>query len=195
MKLLIKGMVCNRCIYMLTEEFQKLGMEIAAIRLGEVILKNTGNIVMEEQVIRDMLNKNGFDLLYDKHQKTVDQIKDAVEKGIQEQLHTGESVKFSTWISNELHRDYSSLSALFSSSEGCTLERFIISRKIEKVKDLLSNTDQSLSETANMLGYSSPAHLSNQLKKHTGFTSSYYKRMRHNKTPHIENQIIADNRS
>ncbi|WP_306354122.1 helix-turn-helix domain-containing protein [Flavobacterium sp. '19STA2R22 D10 B1'] len=175
--LLIKGMVCHRCIYVLSEEFPKLGLEISEIRLGEVTLKITGKTI-EEHAIRAMLKKNGFDLLYSKNQKTIDLIKNAVEKGIQEQLNTGEPVKFSTLISNELHKDYDSLSALFSSSEGYTLEKFIISRKIEKIIELLVYTDQSMSEITLNLGYSSPAHLSNQLKKYTGFTSSYYKRIR-----------------
>lgn len=179
MKLLIKGMVCDRCIYVLSKELAKLGLEISDIRLGEVNLKETNEITIEEDAIRAMLQKNGFDLLYYKNQKILDQIKIAVEKGIHEQLNTGEPVKFSTLISNELHKDYDSLSSLFSSLEGYTLEKFIISKKIEKVKSLLVYTDQSLSDIAYALGYSSPAYLSNQLKKYTGLTSSYYKRIRH----------------
>ena len=178
MKLLIKGMVCDRCIYVLSEEFPKLGMEISDIRLGEVILKETNEISIDQQTIRSMLQKNGFDLIYDKRQNIINEIKRAVEKGIREQLDTGEPVKFSILISNELYKDYDSLSSLFSALEGYTLEKFIISRKIDKVKELLIYTDQTLSEIASSLGYSSSAHLSNQLKKHTGFTSSYYKLMR-----------------
>lgn len=178
MKLLIKGMVCDRCIYVLSEELPKLGLEISGIRLGEVILNEMDKII-EEHVIRAMLQKNGFDLLYNKNQKIIDQIKSAVEKGINEQLNTGEPVKFSTLISNELHKDYDSLSSLFSSLEGYTLEKYIISKKIEKVKEFLVYTDQSLSDISYALGYSSPAYLSNQLKKYTGLTSSYYKRIRH----------------
>lgn len=193
LKLLIKGMVCNRCIYVLSEEFPKLDLEILEIRLGEVILKVTDKTIFKEEVVRTMLEKNGFDLLYNKNQKIIDQIKNAVEKGIQEQLDTGEPVKFSLLISNKLNKDYDSVSSLFSSSEGYTLEKFIISRKVEKIKELLVYTDQSMSEIAYSLGYSSPAHLSNQLKKHTGFTSSYYKRVRLDKIviaqeqPHVNN--------
>lgn len=179
MKILIKGMVCDRCIYVLSEELPKLGLEISDIRLGEVTLKETNEIIIEEKVIRVMLQKNGFDLLYCKNQKIIDQIKSAVEKGIHEQLDTGEPVKFSTLISNELNKDYSSLSSLFSSLEGYTLEKFIISKKIEKLKELLVYSDQSLSDITYALGYGSPSYMSNQLKKYTGFSSSYYKRIRH----------------
>jgi AraC-like DNA-binding protein len=159
----------------------KLGLEISDIRLGEVILNETNNLPVEEHVIRAMLQKNGFDLLYCRNQTVIDQVKSAIEKGIHQQLDTGEPVKFSTLISNELHRDYDSLSSLFSSVERCTLEKFIISKKIEKVKELLVYTDQSLSDIAYALNYSSPSYLSNQLKKYTGFTSSYYKQIRRDK--------------
>lgn len=192
MKLLIKGMVCNRCIIVLSQEFPKLGLEISEIRLGEVILKETDTMIMDEQVIRTMLIKNGFDLFYSKNQKIIDHIKKAVEKGIQEQLRTGNPVKFSALLSHQLHKDYDSLSSLFSSSEGCTLEKFIISRKIEKIKELLVYTNQSMSEIAYALGYSSPAHLSNQLKKYTGFTSSHYKQIRLDKIAVIQEQSHPD---
>jgi AraC family transcriptional regulator len=194
LKLLIKGMVCNRCIYVLSEEFVKLGLDVSEIRLGEIILKDTGKKI-EEQVIRTMLKKNGFDLLYSKNQKIINLIKDTVEKGIQEQLDTGEPIKFSTLISNELHKDYDALSFLFSTSEGYTLEKFIISKKIEKVNELLVYTDQSMTEITNSLGYNSPAHLSNQLKKYTGFTSSYYKQIRRDKMAIVQNQLSKNNSS
>ena len=189
MKLLIKGMVCNRCIHVLSEEFPKLGLEISEIRLGEVILKETNKITIEEQIIRAMLQKSGFDLLYSKDQKIIELIKTAVEKGIGEQLETGKTVKFSSFISNELYKEYDSLSALFSSLEGLTLEKFIISKKIEKVIELLVYTDQSLSDIAYSLGYGSPSYLSNQLKKYTGFTSSHYKKIRRDKMT-ITTEII-----
>ncbi len=191
MKLLIKGMVCDRCIYVLSEELPKLGLEISDIRLGEVLLKETEKII-DEQVISTMLHKYGFELFYNKNQKIISQIKSAVENGIKRQLDSGLHVKFSTIIRDELHRDYDSLSALFSSSEGYTLEKFIISKKIENVKEFLVYTDQSLSDIAYALGYSSPAYLSNQLKKYTGFTSSYYKRIRRDKLAVMQDHLQND---
>ena len=79
---------------------------------------------------------------------------------------------------------------LFSSLKGLTLEKFIISKKIEKVIELLVYTDQSLSDIAYALGYGSPAYLSNQLKKYTGFTSSHYKKIRRDKVA-ITTEIIT----
>lgn len=66
-KLLIKGMVCNRCITVLTDEFSKLGLQVSSINLGEVTLKKWDKIAVDEQTIKGVLQKNGFDLLYDKN--------------------------------------------------------------------------------------------------------------------------------
>lgn len=174
-------MVCDRCIYVLADEFPKLGLEISDIRLGAVTLKESDEITVAEETIRAMLVKNGFDLLQNRNHNIIEQIKNAVENGIQKQLDTGEPVKFSVLISDQLNRDYDSMSSLFSSLTGGTLEKFIIARKIEKVKEFLVYTDQSLSDIAYALGYNNPAYLSNQLKKHTGFTSSHFKRIRRDK--------------
>lgn len=188
MTLLIKGMVCNRCIYVLEQEFLNLGLEIIAIELGRVVIKDTANFSVNQEAIKSMLKKNGFELLFTKTEETVEKIKELVEIGIKMQLDNGKPTKFSTLISNKLTKNYDTLSALFSSVEGQTLEKYIILRKIEKIKELLVYTDQSMSEITHTLGYSSPAHLSNQLKKYTGFTSSYYKKIRFDKLAIIEKQ-------
>lgn len=186
MKLLIKGMVCDRCIYVLKDEFLKLGLEVETIVLGEVVLKQ-GIDRIQERYIENMLHTNGFELLYNKEQKVIEQIKCIVEQSIQNRIDTAQAVKFSTLLSKELKKDYDALSSLFSSSEGYTLEKFIISKKIEKVKEFLVYTDLTLSEIAYTLGYSSSAYLSYQLKKYTGFTPSYYKQIKRDK-----NTVISE---
>lgn len=180
-KLLIKGMVCNRCIAVLSEELCRLGLDISSINLGEVILKESVGPRVDEQTLKVVLQKNGFDLLYDKNEQLISQIKLAVERGINEQSETGNPVKFSKLISDEFHKDYDSLSAIFSLTQGITLEKYIISERIEKVKELLVYTDKSLTDIANILGYSSVAYLSRQLKKHTGFDFAHYKKIMRNK--------------
>jgi hypothetical protein len=135
-KLLIKGMVCNRCIAVLSEELAKLGLDISSINLGEVILKENRKDRVDDQSLIVVLQKNGFDLLYDKNEQLISQIKAAVERGIHEQAETGNTVKFSKLISDEFHKDYDSLSAIFSFTQGITLEKYIILKKIEKVKEL-----------------------------------------------------------
>ncbi|WP_316747150.1 AraC family transcriptional regulator [Pedobacter gandavensis] len=180
-KLLIKGMVCSRCFTVLSEELSQLGLDISSINLGEVILKENSTIPVYEQALNLVLQKNGFELIKDKNEQLVSQIKHAVELGINEQSESGEPVKFSKRISDELQRDYDSLSAIFSLAQGNTLEKYIIQKKIEEVKALLVYTDKSLTDIAHGLGYSSVAYLSRQLKKHTGFDFAYYKGIRQDK--------------
>ncbi len=180
-KLLIKGMVCNRCIAVLSEELSRLGLDISSINLGEVILKESKTIRVDEQTLKVVLQKNGFDLLYDKNEQLINQIKQVVERGINEQSETGNPVKFSKLISDAFHKDYDSLSAIFSLTQGITLEKYIILERIEKVKELLVYTDKSLTDIAHILGYSSVAYLSSQLKKHTGFDFAYYKKIMRSK--------------
>lgn len=191
--LLIKGMVCNRCITVISEELFKLGLDISSINLGEVILKENSKTPVDEQTLKVVLQKNGFDLLYDKNEQLIGQIKLTVERGIAEQSETGEPVKFSKLISEELHRDYDSLSAIFSLTQGDTLEQYIIQKKIEEVKGLLVYTDKSLTDIANTLGYSSVAYLSRQLKKHTGFDFAYYKKIRQDKLTIMEKSLKQKN--
>lgn len=181
MKLRIKGMVCDRCIYVLSEEFSKLNLEVTDICLGEVTLNLTKKVVFDEKAINAMLDKNGFELLYNKDQKTILEIKSIVIQSIQNRIDTGEPTKFSTLISKALQKDYDALSSLFSSLEGYTLEQFIIAKRIEKVQEFLVYTDLSVSDIAYALGYSSSAYLSTQLKKHTGFTPTHYQKIRRNK--------------
>lgn len=181
MTLLIRGMVCDRCIYVIEQELSALGFEVLEIRLGQAVIKDTENLSQQLDVIKTMLKINGFELMFDKNQKTIYEIKELVEKGVKMQLDSGTPTKFTTLISNKLHKNYDTLSALFSSEEGTTLEKYIIHRKIEKVKELLLDTEMSLTEIAHLFGYSSQAYLSNQLKKHTGFTSSYFKQVKQDK--------------
>lgn len=155
-----------------------MGFEVLDVRLGQVVIKDTVDFQQKLETIKTMLKSIGLELIYDKNQKVINKMKEVVEVGIMLQLESGTATKFTTLISNKLHKNYDTLSALFSSLEGITLEKYIIHRKIEKVKQLLVDTEMSLTEIAYALGYSSQAYLSNQLKKHTGFTSSYFKQVK-----------------
>ncbi len=99
-----------------------------------------------------------------------------------EQLAT----KFSDYISKKLHHDYNYLSNLFSEIEGTTIEKYFIAQKIEKVKELIAYDELSLSEIADNLGYSSVAYLSNQFKKQTGLTPTFYRSLRQKKRKNID---------
>jgi AraC family transcriptional regulator len=175
--LYIKNMVCNRCIKVVKEELEKLGLNIDHILLGEAVVSTRQNI--NEDKIREVLEQNGFELIDDKQAKIIEKIKVIVIELIQKQSEDNlTGINFSDYISDSLGKSHQYLSTLFSSHEGVTLETYIINQKIEKVKEQLVYNELSLTEISYRLGYSSVQHLSSQFKKITGLTPSEFKHLR-----------------
>ncbi len=176
--LAVKNMVCDRCIGVLTIELQKEGFSVIKTKLGEVEIANhVGKEDLER--IKKILKINGFELVEDRKQKVVEQIKTLVIELIHRNLEaTPLLMNYSDYLSEKLGFDYSYLSMLFSSHEGITIEKYIILQKIERVKELLSYGELTLSEIAYQMNYSSVQHLSNQFKKVTGISPSAYKQQK-----------------
>jgi AraC-like DNA-binding protein len=185
MKLLVKNMVCKRCISVVANELKNLGHEDAAVSMGEINIP-TELSPEERQKLATALNAHGFGIIDDKKSAIIEKIKTIV---IDQIHHSNDRLKvnYSTLISDKLAKDYSYLSHLFSEVEGITIEQYIILQKIEKVKELLVYDELSLSQIADELGYSSVAHLSNQFKKVTGLTPSHFKTIKENKRQSLDN--------
>jgi len=176
MKLYIKNMVCDRCIKVVREEFDKINIGLKHIELGEVDTESELNEAKISEV-RQMLQTNGFELLDDKRATLVENIRTLIIEEVQYlKGHKPTSLNFSDYLSQKTGYEYSYLSNLFSSETGQTIEQYIIAQKVEKVKEWLSYNELSLSEMAWRLSYSSAAHLSNQFKKVTGLTPGEFKK-------------------
>jgi len=176
--LYIKNMVCNRCIYMVGQLFDQSGLQPQSVKLGEVRLAvdPTSN---QLTTLEAKLKEFGFELLTGQKHRIIEKIKTLAIEHIRQDDHLKDKAPlFSTILSNTLHKDYSSLSKLFSESEGITIEKYVIEQKIEKVKEWLAYGELTLSEMADRLGYSSVAHLSAQFKKTTGFTPSDFRKQK-----------------
>jgi AraC family transcriptional regulator len=177
----IKNMVCARCVRVVTEELEKLGLEVRAISLGEATVADPGQKVSRSEIAR-VLAQAGFELLEDKKARLVEQVKNVIMHMLQDP--EARNTNYSDQIAGQVGKDYSSLSQLFSSSENVTIEKYIILQKIERVKEWLVYDELSLSEMAYKLGYSSVAHLSSQFKQITGFTPTAFKKLKnHNRKP------------
>ncbi len=177
--LFIKNMVCNRCIMVVQNELNKLGLAVKSIRLGEVTLDK--ELTSEEKTNLDnALIPLGFEVIDDKKSRIIEKIKNVIIELVHHQDNDMKT-NFSDVLSNKLHQDYNYLSNLFSEIEGTTIEKYFIAQKIEKVKELLVYDELSLSEIAFRLNYSSVAYLSNQFKKVTGLTPSYFKQIKEDK--------------
>ena len=173
----IKNMVCPRCIESVHEVLNNAGFEVQQIKLGEVEIDRQPT-ADELEHISGILHNKGFELLRDKKRIVVDQVKSEIIKLVHHSENEILNVNLSNHLSSLIGADYSSISTLFSSSEGLTIERFTILQKIEKVKELLSYGELTSSEIAFKMGYSSAAHLSSQFKKETGVTTGQFKKQK-----------------
>jgi len=173
----IKNMVCDRCIFVVNEEFKKLNLHPLEVGMGFVKLEGDVSPELKSKV-SDMLTAHGFELLDTDKARLIERIKNFIINKIHHSDNLELKVNWSSLLSNGLHHDYNYLSSLFSSVEGLTLEQYIIRQKIERVKELLFYDELTLSEISYKLGYSSVAHLSSQFKKITGQTPSQFKTSR-----------------
>ncbi|MGZ5302723.1 MAG: helix-turn-helix domain-containing protein [Bacteroidia bacterium] len=169
----VKNMVCNRCIRVVKEELESLGYKLQNIQLGEVSIDSGKAIDLNK--IREVLAENGFELLEDKKVQLINQIKTLIIDTIHHKILEDFNKNYSDFISQELGKDYTYLSHLFSTQEGITIEKYIIMQKIERVKELLVYDELTLSEISYKMNYSSVAHLSGQFKQVTGLTPTQFK--------------------
>ena len=185
MKLYIKYMVSLRCKILVKEELLKLGISYIRVDLGEVEIKE--NITQEQHdLIKEVLLQSGLELMDNKKAMLIERIKNAIIELVH---HTDElpKFKFSDYLAEKLEYDYTYLANLFSETEGVTIEHFIIIHKIERVKELIIYGELNLSEIAWKMHYSSVAHLSNQFKKITGLTPTFFKSLKHKRRAMLEN--------
>ncbi|MGY3054729.1 AraC-like DNA-binding protein [Pedobacter sp. UYEF25] len=184
MKLHIKHMVCNRCIMAVKTILDEHHLKPKTLELGEVEIEEN---LEEQQLLSldDSLKKIGFELIDDRKSRTIEKIKTIIIN----QIHhsdTHASTTLSKLISDHLNTDYNHLSNIFSEAEGITIEKYFINQRVEKAKELIVYDELSLSQIADKLGYSNVAHLSNQFKKITGLTPSFYKSLKKRKRTNID---------
>ena len=178
-------MVSQRCKMLVVQELTKLDLHVIVVDLGVVeILEEISKEDWEK--LRFRLLKSGLELLENKKSILIEQIKTVIIEMIH---YSDEAVKvnYSDYISKKLDYDYTYLSNIFSEVKGITIQQFIITHKIERVKELLLYDELNLTEISYRLNYSSVAHLSNQFKKITGLSPSFYKQLKHKRDGNLEN--------
>ncbi|MFZ4398910.1 MAG: helix-turn-helix domain-containing protein [Bacteroidales bacterium] len=184
MKLYIKYMVSNRCKMAVKEELKKLGLHFIVVDLGEVEIMEDISLDQREQLKIELFN-SGLELMDDKRAILIEKIKNTIVEMVH---HTNDMIKvnFSDYLSNKLNHDYTYLANLFSEVQGTTIEQFIISHKIERIKELIIYDELNITEIAYKMNYSSVAHLSNQFKKVTGLTPTHFKQLKVKRRSPIE---------
>lgn len=177
-------MVSLRCKMLVKEELKKLGLRYISVDLGVVeIMESTTQVQLDQ--LKENLLMSGLEVLEDKRSILIEKIKNVIT----EMIHYSSEVpkvNYSDYISEKLDYDYTYLANTFSEVKGITIQQFIIINKIERVKELLLYDELSLSEIAYKLHYSSVAHLSNQFKKITGLTPTFYKQLKEKRKGNLE---------
>ena len=185
MKIFIKNMVCVRCQMVVKSELEKLGLQYTYVKIGEAeIVEDLQHDVLEQ--LNTGLKKAGLALMDDKKSILVEKIKSAII----ELVHFTEDqikVNLSDFLSEKLEYDYTYLANQFSEINGVTVEKFYLTHKIERVKELIVYGDLNLSEIAYNMHYSSVAHLSNQFKKFTGMTPTQFKMLKNKSQDSLDN--------
>lgn len=169
-------MVSNTCKMLVKEELKKLGLHFIVVDLGEVDVMEDISEEQRNQLKID-LSQLGLELLDDKRIVLIEKIKNIIIEMI---LNSDETIKikFSNFLSEKLHYNYTYLANLFSEVQGISIQQFMILHKIERVKELMFYDELNIKEIANRLNYSSVAHLSNQFKKVTGLSPGHFKQLK-----------------
>lgn len=178
-------MVSLRCKMMVKEELKKLGIHYVVLDLGMVEILQDITEEQREQLKINLL-KSGLELLEDQRSIMIERIKNIIT----EMVHYSDELpdtNYSDFISEKMGQDYTYLSNIFSEVKGITIQQFIILNKIERVKELLLYDELNLTEISYKLHYSSVAHLSNQFKKITGLSPSFYKKLKQKRMGNLEN--------
>lgn len=177
-------MVSNRCKLAVREELKKLGLHFIVVDLGVVeIMENIS--IEKRQMLKEGLLVSGLELMDDKKAILIEKIKNIII----EMVHYSEEVikiNFSDFLAEKLNHNYTYLANLFSEVQGITIEHFIISHKIERIKELIIYGELNITEIAWKMGYSSVAHLSSQFKKATGLSPSHFKQLKDKRRNPIE---------
>lgn len=171
----IKNMVCPRCIRVVREDLQRMGVEVHDVQIGSAEISfDPAEISMAD--IHQVLQEAGFSILQNKDEKLIEEVKILLAK-----IVNGETsqpvVNNSEYLARETGAGYSYLSRIFSQQEGITIEKYLIRLKIEKAKELLKYENLSGEEITFRLNYSSLSHLSRQFKEVTGYNLSGFKKM------------------
>lgn len=184
---LIKNMVCHRCVMAVENILQTESIPFHKVIFGEIHLCDELSIEQKSRLLQN-LDKIGFEMIDNQTSGLVEKIKGLVIKRARNETSVDESkIKLSMYLSERVHHEYTYLSSLFSSVEGRTIENYFIEQRIEKAKELLIYDQLTLSQIAFELEYSSAAHLSTQFKKITGLTPTYFKEIGAEKRKALDN--------
>lgn len=184
LKVYIKYMVSIRCKMVVKAALDSLGLRYGAVELGEADVLDE---ISPEQLeaLRGNLLRSGLVLMDDKKAVLIERIKLVIIEMVH-YMDEPSLLKNSEFIGERLQHNYTYLANIFSETTGTTIEKFMIAHRIERAKELILYDELNLTEIAYKLGYSNVSHLSNQFKKVTGLSPSFFKKLKRKRVLPLE---------
>lgn len=173
LRLTIKNMVCPRCVMAVEQIFREAGIVVESVVLGTVTLKEQLNYD-QKSTIEQHLVKMGFEIIRDNKEQSVERIKSIIIDLIRNR-EVGNGLSLRMYLQQQMLKEYSTLTRMFSYYEGITIERYYNLQRIEKAKELLQYNQQTIKEIAYDLGFSSSQHFSSNFKEYTGQTPQEFR--------------------
>lgn len=159
----------------LLDYLEKYGIPYDHAAIGHIDLRNELT-TSQLELLNNALQKYGIQIIGNQENILVQKVKDAIrEIAGSEGILT--NANMSDYLSHRFNQSYSNIARIFSDVTLTSIERFYILHRIERVKDLMSGGDMTLTEISWQLGFSSVQHLSNQFKKITGITPTQFQRI------------------
>lgn len=170
----IKNMVCDRCIMVVKDTFEKLDIAIDSVVLGKVVTQKPIS-EKQKQKIEQNLQKVGFELIENRKAQISEKIKNEITALVYNPNGIRLDMNLSDYLSLKFNLEYSYLATVFSEQESTSIEKYYILQKVERIKELISYDELLLKQIAEKMQYSSVAHLSTQFKKITGLSPTGFK--------------------
>lgn len=169
----IKNMLSSRCITAVKQELSQMNVDCPHAELGLLIIEGTLSN-KQSNILSSRLHAVGLELIEDKKTLISNQIKMLIDELMCNEEDNSD-MQVSAYLKNQLHMDYIHLAKAFAERNTQSLKQYIISERVNKVKELIREQHWKLSEISNLLHYSSTAHLCNEFKKVTGFTPKIFR--------------------
>ncbi len=177
MQLHIRNMVCDRCRMAVEHVLDELALAHGPVHLGQVELEQALD-PKQRAAFTERLEQLGFALVDDKRVQVIERVKHLVMELVHgNAMEDVRKEKLSVLLAREVGMEYSGLSKLFSSVEGVTIERYYNLHRLERAKELLVYDELNVGQIADLLGYSSVHHLSNQFSQFVGHSPSHFKKI------------------
>ncbi len=178
-------MACESCKILVRDALDELGITPIKVELGEIETKEDVSDD-EKKNLNSQIKKAGMELLEKKQGVLIEKIKKFIIDYVNNP-DDKQNLNFSDLLSQKLDYSYTYLSNSFSEVEATTIQQYLTALKIERIKELIIFGEDTLTEIAYKLNYSSVAHLSSQFKKVTGLSPSHFKALKEKRRITIQN--------